>query len=453
MNGIYWPVFPNLRVKKEAPLLLNGLRRSLGTFPALQSSPFRQWWTGYFISTAGKQMLWMTEGWLIYELSGSKLLLGANSLAQAVPATALALVGGVLADRLDQRRLVMVVQMIDALVLFVMTALCFFRIVEVWHVILASFLHSSVSVFEQPARQSLFPHLVDREAMPSAIGLSSMVHPGTRVFSPVITGFILAGVMGATGSPMVAAGTVFAITGCGLAVYTVILGFLQVPPIARVRGGNVLSNTVEGMRFVWTNRIYASLISAVYVNMLFAHAMHVLFPVVAKDVLGMGPETLGMMSTSLGIGSLIGAMIGARWMAARNQGRWTVIGSLVVGASTILFGLSEWYPVTLAVLWISGVGSSIFSIAAQSSIQLMVPDAFRGRVMAMWGMTHSSVRPVGEMQFAGVAALTTASFALVLGGLVVIAFTLLIALPNRNLRRLNITEAHDARREGAGHRG
>jgi MFS family permease len=396
-------------------------------------------------------MLWMTEGWLIYELSGSKLLLGANSLAQAVPATVLALVGGALADRLDQRRLLIMAQLIDVVILVVMAALCFFQMVKVWHVILASFLHSSLSVFEQPARQSLFTHLVDRAAMPSAIGLSAMVHPGTRVFSPVVTGFLLAWVMGATASAMLAAGTVFAITACGLAVYTLVLYFLQVPPIARARGGNLLSNTVEGMRFVWTNRIYASLIGVVYVNMLFAHSMHVLFPVVAKDVLGMGPEALGMMSTALGIGSLIGALIGARWMAARNQGRWTVVGSLVVGGSAILFGISEWYPVTLAVLWISGVGSSIFSIAAQSSLQLMVPDAFRGRVMAMWGMTHSSVRPVGEMQFAGVAALTTASFALVLGGLVVIAFTLLVALPNRNLRRLNITEVHAPRREGAGH--
>lgn len=453
MNGIYWRFFPNLPAEKEAPLLLNRLRHSLGTFPALQSSPFRQWWVGFIISTSGKQMLWMTEGWLIYELSGSKLLLGANSLAQAVPATALALVGGALADRLDQRRLLIVAQMVDALVLSVVAALCFFQMVEVWHVILSSFLHSSVSVFEQPARQSLFPHLVDRAAMPSAIGLSATVHPGAWVFSPVVTGFLLAAVMGATGSPMLAAGTVFAVTACSLAVYTLVLCFLQVPPIARVRGGNLLSNTVEGMRFVWTNRIYASLIGVVYVNMLFALAMNVLFPVVAKDVLGMGPEALGMMSTAQGIGSLIGAVIGARWMAARNQGRWTVVGSLVVGGSTILFGLSEWYLVTLAVLWISGVGSSIFSVAAQSSLQLMVPDAFRGRVMAIWGMTHSSVRPVGEMQFAGVAALTTASFALVLGGLAVMAFTLLVALPNRNLRGLNITEANAARREGAGHGG
>jgi hypothetical protein len=308
-------------------------------------------------------------------------------------------------------------------------------------------------VFEGPARQSLFPYLVDRAAMPSAVGLSATVHPGTRVFAPVVTGFLLAAVMGASGSAMLAAGTVFAITACGLAVYTLVLCFLPVPPIARVRGGNVLSNTIEGMRFVWTNRIYASLIGVVYVNMLFAHAMHVLYPVVAKDILGMGPEALGVMSSSQGIGSLIGALIGARWIAARNQGRWTVVGSLLVGASTVLFGLSPWYLATLGVLWIAGLGNSIFSVAAQSSLQLMVPDAFRGRIMAMWGMTHSSVRPVGEMQFAGIAALTTASFALVLGGLVVIAFTLLVALPNRNLRRLNITEAHHARREGAGHRG
>jgi ENTS family enterobactin (siderophore) exporter len=202
---------------------------------------------------------------------------------------------------------------------------------------------------------------------------------------------------------------------------------------------------------VWTNRIYVSLIGVVYANMLFGLAMHVLFPVVAKDVLGMGPEALGMMHTAQGIGSLIGAVIGARWMAARDQGKWTVVGSLVLGGSVILFGLSQWYLVTLVVLWIAGVGSSIFSVASQSCLQLMVPDEFRGRVMALWAMTHSSVRPVGEMQFALVAALTTASFALVAGGLAVISFVVLVVLPNRTLRSLNITEAYVPRTEGGGH--
>ncbi len=432
--------------------MLKALRNMLGAFPALRSSPFRQWWAGHIIAIAGKQMLWISEGWLIYELSGSKLLLGANSLAQAVPATALALLGGALADRLDQRRLIIVAQTIDMLILSVVATLCFFQTVEVWHVILASFLHSFVSVFEQPARQALFPHLVDRAAMPSAVGLNATVHPGTRVFSPVLTGFVLAGVMGATGSAMLAAGTVFAITAAGLAVYILVLLFLQVPPIARVRRGNMLSNTVEGVRFVWTNRIYTSLISVVYVNMLFGIAMQVLFPVVAKDVLGMGPEALGMMFTAQGIGSLIGAVIAARWMAARDQGKWTVIGSLMLGVSAILFGLSQWYLVTLAVLGIAGVGTSIFSVASQSCLQLMVPDEFRGRVMALWAMTHSSVRPIGEMQFALVAALTTASFALVAGGLAVIAFVFLVVLPNRSLRSLNITEAYAPGTEVSGHR-
>jgi len=103
----------------------------LGAFPALRSSPFRQWWIGHIISISGKQMLWITEGWLIYELSGSKLLLGANSLAQAVPATALALLGGALADRVDQRRLLIVVQTIDMLILSVVATLCLLQTVEV----------------------------------------------------------------------------------------------------------------------------------------------------------------------------------------------------------------------------------------------------------------------------------------------------------------------------------
>ena len=409
-----------------------------GRFPALESALFRRWWGGYLVSISGQQMLWMTEGWLIYELSGSKVLLGVNGLLQAVPATIASMLGGAIADRFDQRRLLLGIQAAAMTVLGVIAFLCFSGLVEVWHVMAASFLLSAINAFEQPARQSMFPALVDRTRLPSAVGLNGTVHPGTRMVAPVIGGFVLDAVLGGTGSAAFAGGAVFCLTAAGMAAYAVTLWGLRVPPSERAPRGGVLAATFSGVGFVARNRIFAALIGAMYFNTFFGLAMNVLYPVMAKDVLGMGPSGLGVMYMAQGIGSLMGALGAAGWATERGQGRLLVAGAVGLGVGVSVFALSSWVALSLPALWLAGVGGSTFSVSVQSSIQLLVPDAFRGRVMAVWSMTHSSVRPVGELWFGMAAAVLTAPVALSLSGAAVLGFALLIALPRRGLRTLRV---------------
>ena len=408
-------------------------------FEALRYKDFRNWWLGYVVSISGKQMLWVVEGWLIYELSGSKLLLGAHAMAQVIPATGLALVGGAIADRVDQRRLLIAVQLLEIGFLALLAALAFTQVIQAWHVIANGFALSAVGAFEQPARQSMFPHLVERRAMSNAVGLNAMVHPGTRVLSPVIAGFVLAQVVDVSSSAMIAAGVVFTLAALGIAAYVVFLYLIHLPRVQRATSSNVLHNMAQGLQFTWKNRLFAFLITMTYFNQFFALSMHVLFPVVAKDILGLGPSGLGVMYTAQGIGSLLGAAWAGTFGAGRAQGPLLLMGSAALGAGVAFFGLSTWYPLSLLALWIVGLGGSVFSVAAQTSIQLMVSDEFRGRVMGLWGMTHTSVRPLGEMQFAAVAAFASTPVALVLGGLMVVAFVLFAAVPNRKVRSLRVT--------------
>ena len=202
-------------------------------FEALRYRHFRNWWLGYVVSISGKQMLWVVEGWLIYELSGSKLLLGAHAMAQVIPATGLALLGGAIADRVDQRRLLIAVQVLEIAFLGLLGALAFTQVIQAWHVIANGFALSAVGAFEQPARQSMFPHLVNRRAMSNAVGLNAMVHPGTRVLSPEIAGFVLAQVVDFSSSAMIAAGVVFSLAALGIAAYVVFLYLIQLPAIER----------------------------------------------------------------------------------------------------------------------------------------------------------------------------------------------------------------------------
>ena len=407
-------------------------------FVALRYKQFRRWWLGFVFSISGQQMLWVVEGWLIYELSGSKLLLGAHALAQAVPATVLALVGGAIADRVDQRRLLLTVLSFQIVFLGVLASLAYTEAIQPWHVIASGFAFAAVSAFEQPARQSMFPHLVHRSAMTNAIGWNAMVHPGTSILSPVITGFVLAGVMDLTSSAMIAAGVVFTLTALGIAIYAIFLFLIDMPRVQRATSTSVVRNMAQGLEYTWKNRLFALLIGMNYFNMFFGMAIWVLFPVVAKDILGLGPSGLGIMFTAHGIGLFLGAAWAGTLGSGYPQGRLVVAGSVALGGGVVLFGLSTWYLLTLAALWIAGVGSSVFTVAVQSVLQLRVPDELRGRVMGLWGLTHTSIRPLGEMHFAAVAAAASTPIALVFGGGLVLAFVLLVVVPSRAIRTLRV---------------
>ena len=382
-------------------------------------------------------MLWMTEGWLIYELSGSKVLLGINALAQVVPATILTLFGGVLADKLDQRRLLILLQILQAMVMCAMAALALSQFVEVWHIIAAAFVMSGLGAFANPARQAMFPLLVDRSSMTSAVSLNATIHPGTRVIGPVIAGFALAAVVDTTNSAMIAGGVVFSITAIGFLVYSGFLWAVNLPAIHRSRSGGLLQDITDGLKFIKTNLVFAWLIAMAYFGMLFALSLSVLFPVFAKDILGVGPSGLGFMYTAMGIGSLFGALTASTIVNILGHRKNMVLGGLILGASLLIFGLSTWYLAALISLVLLGIGGSFYNVGIQSAMHMLVPNEFRGRVMGLWGMTHTSIRPIGEMQFAGVAALAAAPFALVLSAGVFLFFVLFVIAPNKYLKKLH----------------
>ena len=405
-------------------------------FDAFRSRDFRLWWIGFVISVSGLQMLWMVEGWLIYELSGSKLLLGLNGLAQAVPATILSLFGGVLADKVDQRKLLMVIQALQAVILAGMAALALTEQIVVWHIIAGGFVLSAIGSFGDPARQSMFPHLIDRKDMPAAISMNAVIHPGTRIIAPPVGGFILAAMLGGTDSAMIAAGTLFSITAGGLLVYALVLQAVHMPPVKRSGGTKMIDDLKDGVTMMWRDRIFAVLVGLAYYNMFFGLSLSVLFPVFAKDILDVGPGGLSLLFTSMGVGSLVGALVAGSFASPEHQ-RWLLItGSLILGGFLILFALSPWFPLSLFLLFGLGAGGALFNVGVQQNLQMLVRNEFRGRVMGVWSMVHTSVRPLGETQFGGMAALVSAPFALMLGGGLIIANAVIVMGRSKNIRAL-----------------
>jgi len=405
-------------------------------FAALRHSDFRLYWIGHVVSVSGQQMLWMLEPWLIYEISGSKAYLGINALAQAIPATALVLLGGVIADKFDQRKLLIGVQVAYIALLSILAALALTELLEVWHIFVIAFIQATVGSFENPARQAMFPHLIPRNAMPNAVALNAAIHPATRIGAPVIGGFILATVLGATDSARIAAGIVWLIAIAGVAVYALMLAKVHLPPINRSRARGVLDDMAEGVRFTWRNPTFAFLIGLAYFSMFFGNSLGILFPVIAKDTLQVGPDVLGVMWGALGIGSLMGVFVASNLSAPSHQRLMLVGSTLLLGASMIGFALTPIYWLSLVVLVALGTGGSALNVCIQQNLQMLVPNEVRGRVMGLWGIVHSSVRPLGEMQFSGIAALATAPFALILNGAMVVAAAVFLRVHSEPSRRL-----------------
>ena len=417
---------------------------------ALRFRDFRLYWFGHLASVSGHQMFLVVQGWLVYELTGSPLWLGVVGIAEAVPSIGLTLFGGVAADKVDQRRLLVLMQWANAAALLVLGTLTSTEVIRAWHIVAFAFVWGTIGAFDQPARQALFPHLVDRQNMMSAVGMNSTVHPGTRIAGPAVAGVIIAQVAKLTGMPFMGAAVVLYLAAVWYAVFGIFLLTIRVPRVPRAQGRNILHDVVEGLRVIWRDKVILFLIGMVFFTSYFGGAYIILLPIFAKDILGGGASLLGFLFAAGGVGSLSGAIIGASLGNYRRRGWVLFFGAALQGVALVAFSLSHWAGVSLVVLPLVGVGFSLFNVTAQTTIQLMVPDEFRGRVMGVWGMTHTVVMPTGRMQAGAVANFSETSmvgllgriagapFAVALGGLLVVAFAAVGAARNHQVRRLGV---------------
>jgi MFS family permease len=408
-------------------------RRRLQVFTALKHDGFRRFWLGMVASVMGFQIMMVAQGWLVYELTDSKLFLGYLGLASGVPAIVLSLIGGVVADKVDQRRLLMLTQSISSLVMLTLATLVLLDMVQVWHLMVTAFLIGSVQAFDGPTRQAIFPHLIKREDMMNAVALNSMVWQGTRVLGPALGGIIIGTRLG------IAPG--FYAPFAGFLIMALMISTLRLPPIKRAEGTSVAQDMAEGIKFVHTNRIFTFLIGMSFFNSMFGMSYIFLFPVFAKDIFETGASGLGFLSAATGIGGLLGTFTTASLGNFQRKG-WLLLGGAVFfGVFLILFAITSSIfaslPLAMFLIFLAGACTSIYMISILTTLQSLVPNELRGRVMGIYGMTFS-VLPLGAMQAGGVAEFTSAPFAVALGGAAIIVLAVGMALTNRQVRDLGM---------------
>ena len=395
---------------------------------ALQHRNYRLYFTGLLFSITGFQMLLVIQGWLIWDITGDPKALAYLGGVTAVPTVLLNLYGGVIADRFDQRLLIMLVSTAICLLLLVMATLVTLEMANLWNLLLLAFLIAGAQAFDNPARQALYPHLIARKDLMNAVALNSIVWQGTRVVGPLIAGLLIAGV---------GAGPALYIAAAGFAFMVVAMTAIRVPPIARAAGGSMVQNLVEGIGYVVKNQVFAVLIGLTFLNSFFGMSFIILLPIFATDILNVGPEGLGEMHAVGGVGAIVMALVAAAMSKSRNKGLWLVGGAVLFGATNVLFALSTNYMLSLAVLFVGGAAATFYMVMVQTSLQALVPDQLRGRVFSIYSLTWSLL-PLGGLQAGLVADLVSPQFAVALGG-VVVAIVAASVLLLRQVRIVGIT--------------
>jgi MFS family permease len=419
---------PTARVAKNPALAAAGGETAhSGRLGALSDSRYRRYWLGSMASVGGIQLVVLGQGWLIVNvLGGSAIALGLLGGATAVPTILITLFGGVLADRIDRRLLLMITALMSAALLLFLATLDATGIVQIWHVVVIAGVLGLVQGMDQPTRNAFFPALIRREDLGSAVALNAILWQSTRIVSPMIGGIAIA---------LFNTAVVFYASAIGFIAMFVVLLTLRVPHTPQQTTRNILGELREGIGYIARTRLFAALILLTYAHMLLGMQYIQLMPLVANHY-HVGSQGLGLLFTMVGLGAVSGTFITLRVQAGQSLGRTLLLA--VAGAECLIvaFALAPTYEVALALLFLASVCNSMFTISSMTALQMRVPDALRGRVMGIHGITFSMM-PLGGLIGGAVAAYSDVRVAIGLGALVMLVVIAVVVTTEKEVVHLD----------------
>jgi MFS family permease len=383
-----------------------------------------------FLAGVAMTLLRATFGWQIYALTGSAFYLGLVGLVQFIPTLAFSLVAGAVADSFDRRRIVMlslIIALVGSAMLFWSTLHGQATIAYVFAVIVVS---SAAMAFEGPARASLLPALVPRALFPSAVVVHSAAQNVAWMLGPVLMGFIIAhhGVAAAyLAHVLIVVGAI------------VTLAIVRIPALPPERRAVSLHAIREGIAFVRSRQAIVGSMTLDMFAVIFGGAT-ALLPVYATKILQVGPAGYGLLSSALELGTVVMSLILLAFPPIRRPGRALLWAVAVFGLATIVFGFSRWFPLSLAAFIVAGMADQVSMVTRQMIIQLATPDALRGRVSSVNLLFIGASNQLGAAESGFVAALTSATFSVVSGGIGCLVVLAVVALRMPALRRYRIDQ-------------
>src|SRR4051812_44726132 len=397
---------------------------------ALRHRNYRLFFSGQSISLVGSWMTRIATSWLVYRLTGSALLLGLVGFAGQIPSFLLAPFAGVLIDRWDRHRLLVVTQILAMVQSAALAALALAGVINIWHVLALSLFQGLINAFDMPARQAFVVQMVDDRAdLSNAIALNSSMVNAARLLGPSIGGVLIAAV---------GEGWCFFWDALSYLAVIASLVLMRLPPrpqraAARSKG---LPELREGLAYVAASPPLRSILLLLALVSLVGMPYTVLMPVFASTVLHGGPHTLGFLMAATGVGALLGAVFLARRRSVLGLGKVIPITAALFGVSLAAFSLSRVLGLSLVLLLVTGTGFMVTMSASNTILQTLVEDNKRGRVMSFYTMAIMGMTPFGSLLAGGLASRIGAPSTLLFGGLGCIAAALGFALLLPRLRVL-----------------
>jgi MFS family permease len=391
-------------------------------FGALRHTNFRLYWSGQVVSLIGTWMQSVSQPWLVLELGGSAFQVGTVIALQFAPALFLAPIGGVLADRFDKRGLLLVTQAFAMLQAATLFGLTFSGAVEIWHIQLLALILGVTSAFDMPVRQSFVAEVVPREDLLQAIALNSASFNLARVVGPAIAGVALA-VFGSAFNFGVNTLTYTAVLGCLLLIDGTTLHRVPVPLVRP----SIRFSLAEGVRYAVGNPNVLWLLVLLGGMSIFAMNFQVLLPLFARFTLGLDATGFGALFAVMGIGSLGGSLVLAFMGDRRPRLRLILGGGAAFLAAEVVLGLVRVPAIAYPVVALVGLASMLMVNTINASVQRSVPDALRGRVMALYVTVFAGSGPLGGLFAGGVAQLLGPPAGFILGAVLASIFLVLAA--------------------------
>ena len=403
-------------------------------FRAFRYRDFRLMWIGACVSTIGTFVQQFAQSWLVYDLTRDPFYLGLDLFLGQLPIMMFSLFGGVFADRMDRRKMLLASQYIQMVCAFLLAALFATHVIQIWHILALSFFVGVGQSFGGPAYSALLPTLVDPEDLSNAIAMNSIQFNLARIVGPTIGGL---------------AYTAFGATWCftlnGLSYIAVIISLfmIQVKFVPSRTTESVLTSMKEGIRFIRCRDGMTALVILAFCTTLFGFSLNSFLPVFVRTIFHKGPETYTLLLVCFGAGSIVGALSVAAVEKMKGQGRLTLIILLSLGLITSAFAVSRWLPLSSALMFLAGAATMASASFMLSLAQLITTDAMRGRVMSVYNLAFRAGIPLGSLALGKLIPTFGVSRAIAGAGLALVAVALYFLVMNRDatFRRASEQEA------------
>ena len=394
------------------------------TFRAFRHRDFRLMWLGACVSTIGTFVQQFAQSWLVYDLTKNPFYLGLDLFLGQLPIILFSLVGGVFADRLDRRKMLLGSQYIQMICAFVLAALFFTHAVRIWQILSLSFIVGLGQSFGGPAYSALLPTLVPAEDLANAIAMNSIQFNLARVLGPALGGFAYATV-GATWC--------FTLNGISYLAVIASLAMIQVKFVPQKSKESILKSMKEGLRFVREREGLPALVFLAFFTTALGFSLTGFLPVIVQAVFHQGPQTYQLLLVCSGAGAVVGALSVAASEKLKEQGfvvLWILLG---LGASIVGFAFSRWLSLSCLLIFMSGAAIMASASLMVSLVQLIVSDQMRGRVMSVYNLAFRLGIPIGSLTLGKIIPIIGVSAALAGAGVSLIGVTLYFVIVMRDV--------------------